>query len=47
MQIMNFDKQVKSLVSFLGASDVIKDFPDSVFITDLEGYIKEVNTKTI
>ena len=45
MQIMNFDKQVKSLVSFLGASDVIKDFPDSVFITDLEGYIKEVNTK--
>jgi len=45
MQIMNFDRQVKNVVSFLNASNVIKDFPDSVFITDLDGYVTEANAK--
>lgn len=45
MQIMNLDKQVKNLVSFFSASNIVKDFPDAVILTDFNGYIIEANKK--
>lgn len=47
MQIMNIDKQVKNIVSFLGASSLVKDFPDAVILIDTDGYIVEANKKAV
>ena len=45
MQIMNLDKLFKRFERFIGASKVVKDFPDSVIFVDGEGYITDANNK--
>lgn len=45
MQIMNFSKQVKNMVSFFNAPDIMNNLPDSIIITDLDYYITDVNDK--